>query len=241
MARASKFTAADRRAAVERAFEGTESPTAVASDLGVHPTTLYRWAASDTTDDPGPAPTRLVHATQTLLEHSDYGDITVEAVAQHCGLAARTAFHHFPTKRDLFHAAVNDAATTLIDRMATRSEQATWPDDPLGQLRSFLHIAAATIYDTPATHVLFRNIGVPRSEGTAEGWHTDFVVAIEQLLHRAADAGQIERHTDVAAAAQLVTGAMRGIHTAVFDGASPDVALDLVDRVPLLIPGPRRT
>ncbi|KIQ07978.1 TetR family transcriptional regulator [Rhodococcus sp. MEB064] len=236
MARVSRFTAADRRDAVERAFTGTESPAAVAAAMGIHTTTLYRWAASDATDDSGPATTRLVRATQELLRHADYGDITVEAVAQQCGLSPRTAFHHFPGKRDLFQAAVNDAATTLIDRMAARSAKVEWPDHPLGQLQSFLHIAAATIYDTPATHVLFRNIGVPRSEGTAEGWHDDFVGAIDQLLRRAADADQIDSHTDIPAAARLVTGAMRGIHAAVFDGASPDVALQLVDRVHLMIP-----
>ncbi|MBY6537919.1 TetR family transcriptional regulator [Rhodococcus sp. BP-349] len=239
MARVSRFTAADRRDAVERAFTGTESPSAVAAALGVHTTTLYRWAASEEADDPGPATTRLVRATQELLRHADYGDITIEAVAQQCGLAPRTAFHHFPTKSDLFQSAVNDAATTLIERMAARSEQARWPEDALGQLGSFLHVAAATIYSTPATHVLFRNVGVPRSEGTAEGWHDDFVRAIDQLLRRAADTDQIDRHIDIADAARLVTGAMRGIHAAVFDGADPDVALELVDRIPQLLP--RRT
>jgi hypothetical protein len=59
---------------------------------------------------------------------------------------------------------------------------------------------------------------------------------VQQLLHRAVDVGQIDHRTDVAAAAQLLTGAMRGIHKAVFDGASPDVALDLVNRVHLLVP-----
>ncbi|WP_206509505.1 TetR family transcriptional regulator [Rhodococcus sp. BGS-1C] len=238
MARVSRFTLADRKDAVARAFGGSESPTAVATALGIHTTTLYRWAGSSTTDEPGPAPARLIEATQELLRHADYADITIESVAARCGLAPRTAFHHFPTKRELFQAAVNDAATVLIGRIHDRSADATWPDTPLEQLQTFLRIAAESIYDTPRTHVLFRNLGVPKSEGTAEHWHDSFVDAIVELLRAAAEAGQIDSTTNLSAAARLLTGAMRGIHTAVFDGADSDTALDLVERVHLLIPTP---
>ncbi|OZD62170.1 hypothetical protein CH272_11740 [Rhodococcus sp. 05-340-1] len=236
MARVSRFTLADRQEAVARAFGGSESPAAVATSLGIHTTTLYRWAGSSPTDDPGPAPARLVEATQELLRHDDYADITIETVAARCGLALRTAYHHFPTKRELFQAAVDDAATVLIDRIHERSAATSWPHTPLEQLQTFLHIAAASIYDTPRTHVLFRNLGVPRSEGSAERWHDSFVDAIAQLLRSASEAGQIRSDTDVLAAARLLTGAMRGIHTAVFEGVDADLALSLVERVHLLVP-----
>ncbi|MDI6628155.1 MAG: TetR family transcriptional regulator [Rhodococcus sp. (in: high G+C Gram-positive bacteria)] len=236
MARVSRFTLADRRQAVARAFGGSESPAAVATSLGIHTTTLYRWAGSSTTDEPGPAAARLIEATQDLLRDADYADITIESVALRCGLAPRTAFHHFPTKRVLFQAAVDDAATVLIDRIHEKSVAATWPGTPLEQLQTFLRIAAESIYDSPRTHVLFRNLGVPRSEGSAERWHDSFVVAISQLLRAAAEAHQIESDTDVLAAARLLTGAMRGIHTAVFEGGDADTALSLVERVHLLVP-----
>ncbi|MFI8565452.1 TetR family transcriptional regulator [Rhodococcus sp. NPDC078407] len=236
MARVSRFTLADRRQAVARAFGGSESPAAVATDLGIHTTTLYRWAGSSTTDEPGPARVRLVEATQELLRHADYADITIESVAARCGLAPRTAFHHFPNKRQLFQAAVDDAAAVLIERIRERSQDADWPDTPLEQLRTFLRIAAESIYATPRTHVLFRNLGVPKSEGTAERWHDSFVDAITELLRAAHNQGQIDNTTDLPAAAKLVTGAMRGIHTAVFDGADTGTALELVARVHLLVP-----
>ncbi|MBY4127328.1 TetR family transcriptional regulator [Rhodococcus fascians] len=236
MARVSRFTLDDRRAAVARAFGGSESPTAVATELGIHTTTLYRWAGSSTTDEPGPAPERLIEATQELLRHADYADITIENVAARCGLAPRTAFHHFPNKRQLFQAAVDNAATVLVERIHEGSTAATWPNTPLDQLQTFLRIAAVSIYATPRTHVLFRNLGVPKSEGTAEHWHDGFVDAITELLRSAAEAGQIDDATDLPAAARLLTGAMRGIHTAVFDGADTATALLLVGRVHLLIP-----
>lgn len=240
MARVSRFTLDDRREAVARAFGGSESPTAVATDLGIHTTTLYRWAGSSTADEPGPAPERLIEATQELLRHADYADITIENVAARCGLAPRTAFHHFPNKRQLFQAAVDNAATVLVERIHEGSTAATWPNTPLDQLQTFLRIAAESIYATPRTHVLFRNLGVPKSEGTAEHWHDGFVDAITELLRSAAEAGQIDDATDLPAAARLLTGAMRGIHTAVFDGADTATALTLVGRVHLLIPPARR-
>ena len=236
MARVSRFTLDDRREAVARAFGGSESPTAVATDLGIHTTTLYRWAGSSTADEPGPAPERLIEATQELLRNADYADITIESVAARCGLAPRTAFHHFPNKRQLFQAAVDNAATVLVERIHEGSTAATWPNTPLDQLQTFLRIAAESIYATPRTHVLFRNLGVPKSEGTAEHWHDGFVDAITELLRSAAEAGQIDDATDLPAAARLLTGAMRGIHTAVFDGADTATALTLVGRVHLLIP-----
>ncbi|MGB3770534.1 MAG: TetR family transcriptional regulator [Rhodococcus sp. (in: high G+C Gram-positive bacteria)] len=239
MARVSRFTLTDRQEAVARAFGGSESPTSVAMSLGIHATTLYRWAGSSNPDQTGPASARLVEATQELLRDADYADITIESVAARCGLAPRTAFHHFPSKRELFQAAVNDAATILIERIHTRSVEATWPDSPLDQLQTFLHIAARSIYDTPRTHVLFRDLGVPKSEGTAEHWHDNFVDAIAELLRSASAAGQIDSTTDLFEAARLLTGAMRGIHTAVFNGADPDAAVTLVDRVHLLLPPPR--
>ncbi|WP_197477979.1 hypothetical protein, partial [Rhodococcus sp. EPR-147] len=133
-------------------------------------------------------------------------------------------------------AAVDDAAAVLIDRIHEKSVAATWPGTPLEQLQTFLRIAAESIYDSPRTHVLFRNLGVPKSEGSAERWHDSFVVAISQLLRAAADAHQIDSDTDVLAAAHLLTGAMRGIHTAVFEGGDADTALSLVERVHLLVP-----
>lgn len=236
MARVSRFTLADRQEAVARAFGGSESPAAVATSLGIHTTTLYRWAGSSTTDEPGPAAARLIEATQDLLRDADYADITIESVALRCGLAPRTAFHHFPTKRVLFQAAVDDAATVLIDRIHEKSVAATWPGTPLEQLQTFLRIAAESIYDSPRTHVLFRNLGVPRSEGSAERWHDSFVDAIAQLLRSAAEENQIDSDTDALATAHLLTGAMRGIHTAVFEGGNADTALTLVERVHLLVP-----
>ncbi|SCX09024.1 TetR family transcriptional regulator [Mycolicibacterium fluoranthenivorans] len=229
----------ERRAAVERVLGGQRA-SAVARELGVHPATLYRWVhdASDGVAESAPTDARLMHATQALLRDHDYSQITVEEVARFSGVALRTAFHHFESKRDLFRAAIDDAATVLIDAMGQRYQGAQWPSEPLLQLSLFLRLSAEAIYATPSAHVLFRDLGVPRSDSFALRWHDTFEQAVAQLLATSARAEAIDPDTDIAAAAQAITGAMRGIHAAVFDGCDSAQALRIIARLHLtVLPG----
>lgn len=229
----------ERRAAVERVLGGQRA-SVVARELGVHPATLYRWV-HDASDGVAEAPltdVRLMHATQSLLRDHDYSQITVEQVARYSGVALRTAFHHFESKRELFRAAIDNAATVLIDAMGQRYRDAEWPSEPLLQLSLFLRLSAEAIYATPAAHVLFRDLGVPRSDSFALRWHDTFEQSVAQLLSGAAHAEAIDSDTDIAAAAHTITGAMRGIHAAVFDGGDPAQALRIVARLHLtVLPG----
>lgn len=226
----------ERRAAVERVLGGQRA-SVVARDVGVHPATLYRWVQEASGGDAESTATdvRLMHATQSLLRDHDYSQITVEEVARHSGVALRTAFHHFESKRELFRAAIDDAAGVLIDAMDQRYRGTHWPPEPLLQLSLFLRLSAEAIYATPSAHVLFRDLGVPRSDSFALRWHDTFEQAVAQLLSTSADAAAIEPETDIAAAAQAITGAMRGIHAAVFDGADPAQALRIVARLHLTV------
>ncbi len=226
----------ERQAAVERVLGGQRAST-VARELGVHPATLYRWIndASGGVTESTPTDLRLMLATQALLRDHDYSQITVEEVARLSGVALRTAFHHFVNKRDLFHAAIDNAATVLIDAMRHRYQNAQWPDEPLPQLGLFLRLSAEAIYATPAAHVLFRDLGVPRSDSFALRWHDTFEQAVAQLLNTSARAAAIDPDTDIPAAAQAITGAMRGIHAAVFEGCDPAQALRMIDRLHLTV------
>lgn len=228
----------ERRAAVERVLGGQRA-SAVARELGVHPATLYRWVhdASDGAAESTPTDVRLLQATQALLRDHDYSQITVEEVARLSGVALRTAFHHFESKRELFRAAIDNAATVLVDAMGRRYQGAQWPSEPLLQLSLFLRLSAEAIYATPCAHVLFRDLGVPRSDSFALRWHDSFEQAVAQLLGTSARAVAIDPNTDIAAAAQAITGAMRGIHAAVFDGADPAQALRIVARLHLTVAG----
>lgn len=235
MARRSSLSASARQAAVERVLGGQRAST-IAEEIGVHPATVHRWV-SDASASAGSVSTdlRLMSSTQELLRDQDYGQITVEEVARHSGVALRTAFHHFDSKRELFRAAVDNAAVTLIEAMRLQYEGARWPDEPLLQLSTFLRLSAEAIYATPSAHVLFRDLGVPRSDSFSERWHDTFEQAVEQILARCAVAAAIDPDTSIPAAAHAITGAMRGIHAAVFDGGDPAQALRIIDRLHLTV------
>ncbi|MEH3157225.1 MAG: TetR family transcriptional regulator [Gordonia paraffinivorans] len=235
MARQSRFTAAQRHSAVLRAFGGAEDSDAVAAELGVHSATLYRWAKESQRESGGSTRERLIGAAQDMLRDRTYASITVDAVAARADVAQRTAFHAFAGKAELFQAAVDDAATQLIDAIGAAAKQVSWPTPPLDQLGVFLTIAARSIYETPAAHVLFRDVGVPRVGGPAENWHSAFVDAVAALIAAGVEDGQISDEVDVRASAEVITGAMRGVHAAVFDGADASVAVELVGRLSAMV------
>jgi AcrR family transcriptional regulator len=236
MAGRSSRGASERQAAVERVLSGERAST-VAEEVGVHPATVHRWVSDATADGTKPVPTdlRLMNTTQELLRDQDYSQITVEEVARHSGVALRTAFHHFESKRELFRAAIDNAAMVLVEAMRRKYQGAQWPDEPLLQLSTFLRLSAEAIYATPSAHVLFRDLGVPPSDCFAERWHDTFEQAVEQILVRCAECAAIDPETNVPAAAHAITGAMRGIHAAVFDGGEPAQALRIIDRLHLTV------
>lgn len=235
MARVSRFSPAERQAAVARAFGGESTPAAVARELGVHPATLYRWAdePGDAGEEPARAATerKLIRATQALLRERDYSDITVEDVASTAGVALRTAFHHFESKRDLFRAAIDDAAERVVAEMTRRAEAEAWPQEPVGQLRAYLRLAAESAYATPEAHVLFRDLGVPPADGFGQRWHQRFEDTLAELIAAVAQADALIAGTDVTSAARLLANAMRGLHAAVFEGVDPGQAVLLAERL----------
>lgn len=107
--------------------------------------------------------------------------------------------------------------------------------EPQQQLRVFLRVAAEAIYATPAAHVLFRDLGVPRKDGFAQRWHQAFERALAALLLTLAEGGALAADVDVDACATAITAAMRGIHASVFEGVDPDLAIRLVDRLWLIV------
>jgi len=236
MAGRSSRSAPERQAAVERVLGG-ERVSTVSDELGVHPATVHRWVNDATGGGTESVPTdlRLINATQELLREQDYGQITVEEVARHSGVALRTAFHHFDSKRELFRAAIDNAAVVLVEAMRRQYEGAHWPGEPLLQLSTFLRLSAEAIYTAPSAHVLFRDLGVPRSDSFAERWHDTFEHGVEQILARCLASKAIDPDTDVPSAAHAITGAMRGIHASVFDGGDSAAALRIVGRLHLVV------
>ena len=76
---------------------------------------------------------------------------------------------------------------------------------------------------------------IPRSDSFSERWHDTFERAVEQILARCAVSAAIDPDTTTLAAAHAITGAMRGIHAAVFDGGEPAQALRIINRLHLTV------
>jgi len=242
MAGVSRYSPIERQNAVRRAFGGTETPAAVATELGIHATTLYRWAshvAQVAPEDEEPSTdSKLIEAVGGLLREHDYSDITVEDVASNGGVALRTAFHRFATKRDLFNATIDHVAGLLVDGMYARVAAVELPASPIERIRLFVHLSAELAYATPEAHVLFRDLGVPPADSTAPQWHDRLDATLAELITEAIAAGEIPPGIVPQEAARILGSALRGIHATVFEGADPTQALQLVDRLYLVLVTP---
>jgi AcrR family transcriptional regulator len=242
MAGVSRYSPRERQEAVARAFGGDERPADVARELGVHATTLYRWAERAARvapeDEALPTDARLIEAVGRLLREQDYGEITMEDVAAESGVALRTAFHRFAGKRELFNATIDHVAGALTEQMYAYAEDVELPASPLERLRVFMHLSAEVAYALPEAHVLFRDLGVPPARSTAPGWHDRLDAMLAELLTEAEAAGELAPGVAPAAAARILGSGLRGIHAAVFEGADPAQSLYLVDRLHLVVVTP---
>lgn len=238
MARQSRYSEEQRNRAIERAFDGDATPAQVAAELGVSVPTLYRWAQARKPAEPihdDEVARKLTQAAQQLLEGAPYPEITVEDVARNAGVPLRTAFVRFPSKRELFGAAVDHAAQAIVDDMAARAEALDWPADPVARLEAFLVVNSTATYDHPESHVLFRDLGVPIEDRFAERWHDAFREALIALLGEVDAAGALRDDLDPQSAGTVMARALRGLHIAVFEGVSREIALGMVERLPRLV------
>lgn len=236
MARRSAFSLDERRAAVERAFGGNERPpegaAEVASDLGVSAGTLYRWAREvpGAPEEPAVRET-LVAACQRALRHAGYGEVTIEAVASDAGVSKRAAYHYFPTKEDLFAAAIDDAGIAMARGVAARWRNDT--DEPaLDRLGGLLAANVDAVLAQPQAHVLFRNTGVPRAAERVAEWDARMTDLCRGLLTTARGEGELRPDLDLDAAASILLAAARGILGEVTEGEDADVARRLLERLP---------
>lgn len=202
----------------------------------MHVTTIYRWAGAHPDARPERARSataeRLIDAAGELLVEHDYAELTVEQVARTSGVALRTAFHHFASKRDLFNAVVDRAGQALTQDMSARLDEVLAGRDPIARLQAFLRMAAETAYTRPEAHVVFRDLGIPPLESCATRWHRRFEEVLAELLADAAAARRLDPALDPAGAASILARAVRGVHAAVFEGGSAAQATLILANLP---------
>ena len=224
MSRPSRFDAAQRRAAVARAFDDGEGPERVANELRVHPATIYRWAgeltggrAAQRPGGPEDAASRLVRSAQELLKEHEYADITMSMVAAGAGVSVRSAYQRFDTKQELFSEAVDATAVEIIEQIATVTPRHL-DGDPLEQMEELLLAAAGRVYAVPSAHVLFCDRGLPHQLVTTGRWHELFVDAVARHLHEARRLGRLDAGDDPDRLAVGIVAGVRGVHAAVLGG-----------------------
>ncbi|GAB3571055.1 hypothetical protein GCM10027445_25770 [Amycolatopsis endophytica] len=234
MSRAASISAAQRREAVARAFgPDGEGAARVARELGVAPSTLYRWAQKG--DDQQDSSERLIAACQQLAHSAGYDELTIERVASAAGVAVRTAFNCFPTKKSLFAAAVHDAGMRMV---AAMSREVSPSHDPLDDLRRLLVAGLRAARQQPSAYLLFADLGVPPGDDQAPPWHEAMVGSCEALITAAVAAGALPRTEDPTVQARMLVAAARALNAMVVTGTPWETVEPLMARLPLLLSPP---
>lgn len=232
MSRSAPTSAAQRREAVARAFGAHgQGAVHVARELGVAPSTIYRWAQKG--DEQRDSAERLIAACQDLARSSSYDELTIEHVASAAGVAVRTAFNCFQTKKSLFAAAVHDAGMRMV---AAMSRDFSPSDDPLTDLRNLLVAGLRATQEQPSAYLLFADLGVPPDDDQTPPWHEAMAASCEHLITAAIAAGALSRPEDTAVQARMIVAAARALNAMVVTGTPPAMVEPLMARLPLLLP-----
>lgn len=219
MARTSRYSAAERAAAVERAFadDTDASASSVAAEVGVSVATLYRWASAPAADPAISTVDRLLDACLLSLQTSRFDELTVQDVAARAEVSARTAFNHFPTKEVLFRSAIDRMGErisgALVERTAAMINAAALegPLDPERQLTIVLVAGFEAAHATAEAIVLFRDLGVPPSDDRADRWHEAFTLLCASVLAAPAGRERLLPEYTPRSAAVVVTAANRAL------------------------------
>jgi AcrR family transcriptional regulator len=113
---------------------------------------------------PGPSTReRVLDAAQRLFGQVGYAAMTVEQVARDVGVDARTVYHYFPSKRELFRAAADAAFEASLAQGATL---VLAHEDFRGQLHGFIELYRVLHRERPWVVPFFASVIV---EGMVAG------------------------------------------------------------------------
>lgn len=189
---------------------------------------------------------RLLDAAETLFRERGVTRTSLADVATGAGMTRGAVYWHFKDKADLFRA-MCDRATLPLESNFERAE-ADSHTDPLGTLRE-LSIAALTSLATDARAQNVFEIIFHKSElvdelaGLATTHRQERCAClgqIEEVMRRAAAAGQLPEDIDAALATQGLHAVMVGLmHEWVLDPTAYDLATAAPALVDMFIAGLR--
>jgi AcrR family transcriptional regulator len=120
---------------------------------------------------------QLLDAGAALFAQHAYEEISMRQIAQAAGVSKPLLYHYFPSKNDLFMAAVTEAASELQDRIAPSGE-----GTPVEQLTASLDAYLAWIEDNGETwsKLMQSAAALPEARELVEGFRArtmDMVLA----------------------------------------------------------------
>jgi len=181
---------------------------------------------------------RLLDAAETIFRDRGVTRTSLAEVATAAGMTRGAVYWHFKDKADLFRA-MCDRATLPLDTMFERAGE-TVESDPLGTLRALSIGALQSLATDPRAQNVFEIVfhkselvddlaGIATTQARERG---TCLAQIEDIVRRAAAAGQLPADVDPHLATQGLHALMVGImHEWVLDPA----AYDLRTAAPALI------
>jgi len=154
----------------------------------------------------------LVTAFVTLAASDDPGAVTTEAIARKVGVSHAAVFRHFPTRDALVAAAIEWAATDLIERLdqAKRTARST-----LAALEAmFLAHAEFATTHPGVPRILISELQKAGNRATKRAVRSliaQYACRISALVEHGKAKGEITPKVDGAQAAVLVLGSIQGL------------------------------
>ncbi len=173
-----------------------------------------------------PAPTRtkeatasrregLVRAALALAAQGSPAEVTTGALAAAIGITQGGVFKHFPSKEDIWLAALDWAQADLLARLNEAAARHAAPGQTLQALRAVFMAHIIFVREYPGLpRIVFQELQHPRPTALKAGVQalmTRYRELVAGLLARAREEGALSPRVDLAGAALLFLGAVQGI------------------------------
>ncbi len=143
----------------------------------------------------------ILEAARKVFARKGFNGATVDEIAEAAGMAKGTVYLYFPSKRDVYLAALKRGLTTLIQETKRNVAAAATPAD---KLRAFIatriQFAEENRDFAPILQVEFANLGLPHSHKEFRQLYLEQVHTLRSVLDEAIDRAQMRAvRTDAAA------------------------------------------